>query len=390
MPFRNLAGREHVYYDGAPVQFRPRDFGLHYHHHPGEASKGLFVDGGAVPGAIRSHDYGPVFAGQAKRIRWDRIETTDWSSANAATIDADPGWQPFDAFISAYGGASVPLFHTLYGTHWRYSQDPNEAWAYNPTPVPGQGGGAKPPTDLAAGVSSSWGRYCAGVGRRTATLGANLFFETSNEPNLQTLPSRFYSGTQSELAQMVRIASQSIKAVNPAAKCLTPAVVSLHSTGTGLAFFNGMMVASDGAGGDMRDWVDGIAFHAYPPGNSEWEVHKIVGNVRAAMATLGVAALPLYNTEFGLLSPEFSQLDAATRVDKMMRMHILARCHPLGGCDASVWYDADSPNLGMTAGDAAKRAEHKAFLAQAGGVTQVSGTSDGRLRVVCNGIERVI
>ncbi len=383
LPSVHVAGPERVIYDGPGVSLTPEYFGMHHHYFPMEGSSGSRI---ANWGTARLHDFAPTISGASKRVRWDWIESGNWSTATVQQQQDDPGWVPFDLFVGEHWGKRR-ILHTLFGTHWRYSQDPNEPWAYSPTPPVGQGGGAKPPTDLASGVSSSWGRFCSRMGERTA--GKSIHFEVWNEPNLQTFPSRFYSGTHAELSQMTRIAAQAIKAANPQAVIISPAVTSMQVAGSGLAYMNTMMVASDGADGDMRQWIDMVGVHLYPSNTDIFQITGMISRIRAAMTALGIGGKPLFNTEFGLLSPDYRTLPEGKRARLMMRAMLLAGVHPDGGCVGSNWYDADGTVLGFDASDVAIWEDVRAFLLS-GPVTRYSVVSDGALRVTCGGVTQVI
>lgn len=320
------------------------------------------IDSGVVgildPGVVRIHDYS---GGSASwRWSWAKIEATqgvyDWG-----TLD-----QVVDYFHSR--GKQVVL--TLWGTPTWASARPAEIGAYGA----GWPGASAEPANLA-----HWDSWCSTIAARY--VGRITHYEVWNEP--QSTP--FFSGTQTILSQLVRRAAVAVKAADPAALIVSPAVTGLNPGGPGLAYFLAMMQASDGAAGAMKDWVDVIGCHLYPSNLAGIkDVPYMLSGMRAHMVTLGVSAKPLWNTEFCVLSPDFNTLSEADRAEAIQALLTLSVAHNSGGADMTIWYNPDSTGaFAFVPADAAAFARH--VSAMAGGITVVNKLADGRITAVIGG-----
>lgn len=111
-----------------------------------------------------------------------------------------------------------------------------------------------------------------------------------------------YADSLPALGPYARAVSQAIKAVDPTAIILTP---SARDEDTAYLVKN-FLAASDGAGGNGGDWVDGIAMHVYMAqdpvtGNTPWAYKIIVDTYRRGAIDSGYPSLPIYCTESGSL-----------------------------------------------------------------------------------------
>jgi len=324
-------------------------FGLTFHRYPG----GTTPEPTALFKWARSHDYAPG----NKRVRWSSIEATQGSF----------DWSALDDFVNVHRAAGRKIIHTLYGTPAWASARPGEASSYGP-------GVAAEPANLA-----HWDAYCAACATRYA--GRIDYYEVWNEPNL----SGFYSGTQTILSQMVRRANQSIKAIDAAAKIVSPAVTSLQ-TGNGQTYFAAMMAASDGASGNMSNWTDAVGVHLYPNNVAGiTSMPAMLATFSGSLAGLGLGGKPVINSEFGVLSPPLQVHDAPVRASLLARMLLLSSVCS-GGCLASIWYDGDpDSNFGLTALDWGQWNAIIDVLTR-GPITVINVLRDGRLAAVIGGI----
>ena len=322
-------------------------FGLTFHRYPGGttlAPKPAFA-------WARSHDYAPGSA----RVRWNKIEQ----------VQGVYDWSALDLFVETHKAAGRKIIHTLFGSPSWASARPAEACSY-------ENGAAAEPANLA-----HWDAYCAACASRYK--GKIDYYEVWNEPNL----TGFYTGTQTLLAQMTRRASQTIKAIDPAAKIISPAVTSLQS-GNGQAYFSAMMAASDGAASNMAAWTDVVGVHLYPNNIAGVaSLPTMLSTFMASLSGLGLSGKQVVNTEFGMLSPKMQQFSKADRSNILARLMLLAAVCS-GGCSASIWYDGDTDSdIGMTRDDwDSWNAWRLVFLS--GPVTLVNVLKDGRVAATIN------
>lgn len=289
-----------------PVNVTRQFFGTHVmSNHPPDDLVGYTAT------AIRSHDY--------RWSQWRMIETAkgvfDWAKA--------------DDWVNKYYSQGKLLVWTLFGTPTWASARPGESSAY------GALGMAAEPANM-----QDWTDYCTAVATRYA--GKITHFEVWNEPNA----SGFYSGTQAKLSEMVRRAAQAIKGVIPSAKILCPPVTSWSATAGQSAetYFTGMMAASDGASGTMRDWVDIVAVHLYIGGNAARSIPGMIDRVRAGMATAGVNSKPLWDTESAPISPDAASISTAEEIAWMKRAYVSML---LKGVERSFYYAYDHGTMGV-------------------------------------------
>ena len=220
----------------SPVTVPVAFFGMHVQKRTNDGLAGVSAK------TIRSHDAG---------LRWNQIET----SAGVFS------WAAMDSWVNTHYAAGRDLVFVLFGTPSFYSARSSEIGAYGA----GSPGIQAEPSDM-----TKWDAFCTAVATRY--ISKIKYYEVWNEPNLgnngttTSGSSFFFSGTFAKLSEMVRRANQAIKAVDPTAKILSPAVQGWAATsGTSDTYFTGMMSASDGATGTMKDWIDIVAVHLYLP-----------------------------------------------------------------------------------------------------------------------------
>lgn len=327
----------------------PDYFGLTYHRYPGGTTP--------IPETVfnfaRSHDYGPG----SRRVRWNKIEQTQ------GVFD----WTALDNFVSTHKAAGRKVIHTLFGTPSWASARPSEVCSY-------ENGAAAEPSNL-----TTWDSYCSACATRYQ--GQIDYYEIWNEPNL----TGFYTGTQTILSQMTRRANQIIKAIDPEAQIICPAVTSLQS-GTGQTYFTNMMAASDGASGNMSNWTDVVGVHLYPNNTGGIaSISTFLSTFKASLSGLGLSGKSIFNTEFGVLSPIFQSHPRSLRTAMLARMMLLSATAS-NGVDTSIWYDADiDSTIGFTQEDVSNwNIIRNIFLS--GPITVVNLLRDGRVAAVINNI----
>lgn len=256
-----------------PITVRDEFFGMSV------SSRRNDVLSGITATIVRSHDLGNG------KGQWKRIEI------GAGVFD----WTEIDLWVETHYAAGRELMFTLFGTPQFYSARPSEAGIYGPYNL----GLQAEPSDM-----TRWEAFCAAVATRYH--GKIKYFEIWNEPNMNNNGTAvsgshfFFSGTFAKLSEMVRRGSQAIKAVDPAAKIISPAITNWSATAGQSAenYFIGMMDAPDGASGKMKDWVDIIGVHLYLPSNNDTsKLARMIDRINAAKTTASVAGLPTWDTE---------------------------------------------------------------------------------------------
>ena len=171
---------------------------------------------------------------------------------------------------------------------------------------------------------TKWDDFCRALAFRYA--GKIRYYEVWNEVNQQNNGSgatgtrAYFTGTYAKLAEMVRRASQAIKAVDPTAKIICPNTQGwTTSSGATDTYFTGMMSASTGDGSTtMKDWVDIIGVHLYlPTSNRVQDLAGMIDRINASKTAAGVSALPTWDTESSMESPS-----AGSKTDSQVCTHM--------------------------------------------------------------------
>jgi len=321
-------------------------FGMSSHNQP---TLNQATDWGVTAQTVRTHDY--TGGDSTWRARWSRIEPTAPSGGQgiADYTQHTYNFALLDEFVTFHHDLrGRDVIHTLFATPNWASARPTDVGAYSGGPNNCDNGSCAEPASM-----NDWIAYCTACATRYK--GRVKYYEIWNEPNITGSGHQFFSGTQTVLAQMVRIANQTITAIDPSALIISPPVTNL-STGasqSGNTYFTGMMAASDGASGTMANWVNIIGAHLYPVDYTHLATvaTDIMVNIRASMATAGVSGLPLWNTEYGILSPNFSTLAQAARINAIWRMLVLPLANATP-CARTVFYALDDGVSGFTGQDA--------------------------------------
>jgi hypothetical protein len=257
----------------APITVREEFFGMSVKSRQNDRLPGITAT------TVRSHDLANA------KGQWRRIETS------AGVFD----WSEIDSWVDTHYAAGREMLFTLFGTPRFYSARSSEIGIYGPNNL----GLQAEPFDL-----TKWDAFCAAVAARYR--GKIRYFEIWNEPNMSNNGTAtsgtgfFFSGTFAKLSEMARRASQAIKAIDPMAKIISPAITNWSGTPGQSAenYFLGMMDAPDGAAGKMKDWIDIVGVHLYLPSNNDTsKLASIIDRINAAKTTALVAELPIWDTE---------------------------------------------------------------------------------------------
>ena len=312
----------------SPVSVGQAFFGMHIKNRSNDSVSGVTFK------TVRSHD---MAGGKG---RWQFIQPT------SSTWD----WVDLDAWVNTHYAAGRDLVFTLFGTPTWASARSTERNAYSDQPGdPSQynRGIAAEPLDM-----TKWDAYCTAVATRYK--GQIKYYEVWNEPNWHndgTGPGAntdcYFTGAFAKLSEMVRRANQAIKAVDPTAKIICPATTVWAATsGSADSYFTGMMSASDGATGTMKDWIDIVGVHLYLPSpNRAQDLAGMIDRVNASKTTAGVSALPTWDTEsapIGGYVSGMSDVQAQAVIGRML-LTIAAK-----GVARTIYYQYDDSTMGFS------------------------------------------
>jgi hypothetical protein len=349
---------------GSPVAVSDRFFGMHVYKRDNDtATEASFY-------TVRSHD----MAGG--RSRWQFIEPRDdvWD------------FSVIDDWVNIHHAAGRDIVFTLYGTPAWASARPNEEGAYGPWSL----GIQAEPSDM-----TKWDRFCTKVATRY--LGKIKYYEVWNEPDMfnngtgiarkdfyggatdaELSKHFFFSGTFAKLSEMVRRANQAIKAVDPTAKILSPSITNWPTSGgvNAETYFTGMLAASDGVGGTMKDWVDIIAVHLYIGGNDITKLPKILDRIDAAKTAAGVSSKETWDTESAPIGPDvISMTSAAGRLFIARSMIIQAA----RGIARTIYYQYDHGTMGIKNSSIVAYRNRIRDLLTSGTILSACAFTDGRV-----------
>lgn len=309
-----------------------------------------------VPFALaRSHD-----SGGTGGLRWHTL-----NPSNGTWV-----WTNADGWVDAMEAAGKEMMILLgFTPDWAAASTPNTGKYDNGTTVRASN---QPPSDMAY-----WQEYCSQVATRYA--GRVQYYEIWNEVNYTS----YWAGTAAQLAQMHRIASQTIKAIDPAARIVGPIVQEPETGGTGNAYLQSFLAASDGATGTGKDWIDICGIHMYPPRYNYQVGKNQIDNVRASLTAAGVGSLDIWNTETGVLTARSVRDPVQSKWLK--RSLLLAAAL---GVKRYCWYTYDNDEMGMTDEDVAAWLEVRTVLLS-GPITGCNIAPDGRVAATINGVNYI-
>jgi hypothetical protein len=336
----------------SPVKVDETFFGMHVQKRTNDGLPGVTVK------IVRSHDL------QSGTGQWKFIETSDnvWN------------WSNIDAWVNAHHSAGRELVFVLFGTPTWASARPAEVGAYGAN----YSGLCAEPGDM-----TKWDRFCTQVATRYK--GKIQYYEVWNEPNLNNNGTTtsgsnfFFSGTFAKLSEMVRRANQAIKAVDPTAKIICPAVQGWQATsGTSDSYFAGMMSAEDGATGTMKDWVDIVGVHLYLPSpNKVQDLAGVIDRVKASMAAASVSGKEIWDTESAPIGPDMIDLTDEKAQAIIARSMITMAAK---GVARTFYYQYDHGTMGyMGRPQVASYRESIAKLLRGGWIVNAHRFTDGRV-----------
>ncbi len=269
----------------------------------------------------RSHDYFPNSNGS---VRWHHIEPTKGNFY----------WNNLDSFVNSNFDAGLDLTYTL---------------GYCPAWATGTGSGDSHYDNGAVPISSSnaptsmtdFQDMCGAIATRY--LGKIKYYEVWNEPET----TRFYNGTDTQMAQMYRIANQTIKAIDSNALIVGPASNAVSSTAR--SKLTAILTASDGAAGTGatgaggEKWLDIISFHQYFSGKTNFAAFATdLAAYKAILTTYGLNTKPLWCNELGINSAHIKNQNAGTSCAYLLRMIYLMAINSIN----RIWFYAiDDVNL---------------------------------------------
>lgn len=291
--------------------------------------------------------FGMHIHGIAVRRPWlphgDRL--TEWPATDFGTWrlwDAYVAWpnlQPHrdrwdfsavDNYVSLAADHDVEIVLPLGLTPDWASKRPYEKSSYKP-------GNAAEPTSF-----DDWRAYVRTVAERYK--GRIKLYEIWNEINL----TGFYSGSLETMVNLVRIAFQVIKQIDPEARLVSPSVTG---DGRNPKWLDRYLALGGG------QYADVIGYHFYVPRQSPEAMLPLVAEVRAIMQKHGVGDKPLWNTESGWWIDNFasaSRLGAAgadwRKLDQGTASAYVARALILGwasGLSRFCWYAWDNSDMGL-------------------------------------------
>jgi hypothetical protein len=242
------------------------------------------------------------------RTAWLNIEPAQdqWEFAQ---LDAEI------AIAHAHGVSDITL--VLWGTPvWAASSlDADDAGWLGP-------GAAAPPRSLA-----DWGDFVAKVSERYR--GVMTAYEIGNEPDDR----KFWRGTPQQFAEMVSIAAQTIRAMDPAVTVVAPAALISMSSKQPAAIGPPAWSAN----------VDALAFHWYPRTNvAPSQLRRVVMRLRAQARGVGLGGLPLWLTEVNYRG---ARVGARRQYDLVAQTNVQARSLGLKRVYWYAWTDLGPPEL---------------------------------------------
>ncbi|PTQ79996.1 hypothetical protein C8R21_12035 [Nitrosospira multiformis] len=341
----------------SPVSVSDRFFGMHVY----KRSNDIATDASFY--TVRSHD---MAGGKA---RWQKIEPYDnvWDFSD------------LDDWVNIHHAAGRDILFTLYGTPQWASARPNEQGAYGPYNL----GLQAEPADM-----SRWDRFCSKIAERYK--GKIKYYEVWNEPNYyndgtgltaEGLSNKafFFSGTFAKLAEMTRRANQAIKAVDPTAKIISPALTVWSATAGSSAetYFLGMMAAPTGDGSTtMKDWIDIVGVHLYIGGNDITKLPGMIDRIDAAKATAGIAGKETWDTESAPISPDIA-LMSGTAGDLFIGRSLLIQAAK--GIARTIYYQYDIASMGIKDRSVVTYRNRICNLLQSGEILSACIFTDGRV-----------
>jgi hypothetical protein len=187
---------------------------------------------------------------------------------------------------------------------------------------------------------AAWQRYVGTVARRDATVwGRTVDFQVWNEGN----NAQYWTGTAEQLATLTRWTSDVLRAVDPGARLVAPAMGTRLSgeLDTVRAYYG-----QRSGGRPVADYVDAVALHLYPPETRGPE--RAMRQLREAQSILAEAGVdkPIYDTEINYGAVGNGDPPAPVSTDRqvafVLRTYLL---HAQFGVRRVYWYAWDRRDL---------------------------------------------
>jgi hypothetical protein len=221
--------------------------------------------------------------GRAIETRWPGTNAATfrtWDTVNWAQIEPTKGaynWAVLDAVVAQAQSKNGDVILTLGQTPRWASPFPDKQSIYGM-------GASYPPSNVA-----DWTDFVRAVAAR---YGSKIsYYEIWNEPN----DPLFGKGTIAQLVELTKATRETLNAVLPSAKVITPAAYSV-------GWLNGFLAAGGG------QWSDVVGYHIYREKPEDDAI--TLANVRIVMADYGITQ-PLWLTEGGTGTPTTAENDQA-------------------------------------------------------------------------------
>lgn len=248
-------------------------------------------------------------AGSYSFARYCHISTGPTSLYDWESIETSKGvydWTTFDQWVSAHAANGTLLMMELGKT---------PSWA-NPAGV-----------NHAPTAMQDFADWCAAVATRAA--GRIRYWFVRNEPRYE-----YTTVTTAKYAEMTRIASQVIKAIDPAAKIIGP---ESHGWDNSIwdAYITPYLTASaaghnagygTGAGTTMLDWIDAVSIHTYQPWvvATEPNFDEIATRWRHTQAKRAGISKPIWVTEWMPIADDIGYVGSDLELVAVWRQLALA------------------------------------------------------------------
>lgn len=262
---------------------------------------------------------------------WDYNSTYGNNKTCVATfINPSPGvydWNTFDAFVS--NNSTKDIIFVLGAPPDYLVTRPAVGSSYKGVK------GNMCPDNL-----DGWGDLVQLMVNRAKSAGiVGAMWQLFNEMN----ESASYNDTFSLLGPYTRATAVAIKEVDPTAKILSPPPSGTYPTA--IVYISNYLMLSDGSGGYVKDWIDGITYHHYSQSHlqpistsyayeSGIHYYNSYAAVRGVLLSLGLAHLPIHITETGVLTA-----NPLHGIVLQRRALIFAAC----GASSCLLYSYDAP-----------------------------------------------
>jgi len=321
------------------------------------------------------------------------VSGTATATATGGQVMRVQSWRIFEDWCRAGKEQGRKLLYTQYGCPTWASARPSDKGPYT------HNGTNAEPADM-----SNLTNFMTDLMTRASAIGCAIdYVEVSNEVNWvhgyhEGTPLRFYSGTVAKLSEMTRIIAQAAKAVTPAVKIIAPSVTNIGGTKDGGGqninaaddagtYFAAMLAASDGAGGTMVDWIDYLSYHSYAIGQSLINQTNLF---KGYVATAGLSALPIFNTETGASRANESTSNHQWFIH-ILRSAIIHKALGIAGIHFYAWSVPTTFVLSMSSATIAMQRVIPIINDMLTyGVTSASILDDGRVGFKCNGVGYIV